>query len=128
MGFIHGRGCGCSFSFLAELKAVLTETETERTKMGFQQVVHQNTRSFPFLSGVPPKGGRKKNRENDVPSFFWGAFLGKGSSKTRGEKILRFQEVHRGNIFSGGGGGFPGIYFASFFFRLVLLRWLSASL
>jgi hypothetical protein len=72
--------------------------------------------------GVRGQGAAEKiKRENDVhlrqlakkntyvPYFFssfflvrfW-AFLGKGSSKTREKKLVRFKINHRGNIFSGG--------------------------
>jgi hypothetical protein len=57
-----------------------------------------------------------------VPTFFlvrfW-AFLGKGSSKTREKQLVRFKKNHRGFFFR--------VDFFTFFFRLILLRWLSAS-
>jgi hypothetical protein len=93
------------------------------------------------------RGGRKIKRENDVhlrqlakkstyvPSFFlsfflvrfW-AFLGKGSSKTRENKMSTFQKKnHRGNIFSGG-NFFLGDFFLTpfpFDFFVALVKRLS---
>jgi hypothetical protein len=54
----------------------------------------------------------------------FGAFLGKGSSKTRGNNSVRFQKKHRGNIVF---VFFCVDFFYFFSFGLFLLRWLSAS-
>jgi hypothetical protein len=86
---------------------------------------HIDARADGFESGAfthSPRGGRKnKTRKRRAsaparkkkyvrtfpPPFFFkvrfGAFLGKGSSKTREKKLSTFQKKnHRGNIFSGG--------------------------
>jgi hypothetical protein len=101
---------------LAMQRAGSCQGATEKNKMG-------NGKTTYICASAP---ARKKKYV--LPIFFlvrfW-AFLGKGSSKTRGKKLSAFpKKNHRGNIFSG------GIFFRVDFFDFCcccLLRWLSAS-